>query len=65
MQNNILITTEKAAELLCCTKRKLEADRIRGGGVPFIKVGRCVRYDTRDIEAYVSSRKFHSTSEVI
>ena len=46
MTNNInynhykLLNTEQAAELLNCTTRKLEADRIKGGGIRYIKIGK-------------------------
>ena len=65
MQNDkhlYLIDTNQAAKILGCTKRKLESDRITGGGVRFVKIGRCVRYDIQDLEEYIESNKYNSTS---
>lgn len=57
-----LMTTETTAQLLGCTARKLEADRIKGGGIPYIKVGRSVRYNMIDIEGYIRRNTYTSTS---
>lgn len=57
-----LITTEAAAKLLGCTVRKLEADRIKGGGIPYIKVGRIVRYDIECIKEFIKQNTYTSTS---
>jgi hypothetical protein len=64
INSNGLLDTELAAKFLGCTKRKLESDRIKGGGVTYIKIGRCVRYDPRDLEAYIEKNKMNSTSQV-
>jgi excisionase family DNA binding protein len=57
-----LIDSKQAAQLLGCTKRKLENDRIKGGGIPFIKIGRLVRYDRQDLLEFIQAHKFSSTS---
>lgn len=62
--NYILLDTNQVAKLLNCTRRKLEADRIKGGGIRYIKVGKCVRYDLRDIENYIQANTVNSTSQV-
>ena len=61
MKNRLLIKTDEAAKILACSKRKLEADRIRGCGIAFIKIGRSVRYDLQDLENYISNNRFSST----
>ncbi len=62
--NYILLDTNQAAKLLNCTRRKLEADRIKGGGIRYIKIGKCVRYDLRDIENYLQANTVNSTSQI-
>jgi len=62
--NYILLDTTQTAKLLNCTRRKLEADRIKGGGIRFIKIGKCVRYDLRDIENYLQANTVNSTSQI-
>ncbi len=62
--NYILLDTAQAAKLLNCTRRKLEADRIKGGGILYIKIGKCVRYDLRDIEDYLQANTVNSTSQI-
>lgn len=62
--NYILLNTTQAAKLLNCTRRKLEADRIKGGGIRYIKLGKCVRYDIRDIENYIQANTVSSTSQI-
>lgn len=46
-----------------CTTKKLQADRLNGRGVPFVKLGRLVRYRLSDILAYEEAAVRHSTSE--
>ncbi len=62
--NYILLNTNQAAQLLNCTKRKLESDRIKGGGIRYVKIGKCVRYDMRDIETYIQANTVNSTSQI-
>lgn len=57
------INTKQAAHMLGCSTYKLEKDRVTGNGIPFIKVGRIVRYRLSDIEAYLVSRRFTSTAQ--
>ena len=49
-----LLTSQEAADFLGLTTRFLEMRRFKGGGPPFIRVsGRCVRYLTSDLRAWV------------
>jgi hypothetical protein len=58
------LRTEGAADYLGVATSTLEKDRITGIlGVPFIKVGRTVVYDTADLDEYLAARRRHSTSE--
>ena len=60
---NELLNQSKVAKILGVTEKFLEARRCRGGGVPFIRVGRLVRYRRSDIEAWLESRRVSSTTE--
>lgn len=37
--------------------KKLQADRVKGCGCPFIKIGRLVRYRLVDVEAYEAANR--------
>lgn len=41
----------------------LRAKRVRGGGVPFLKLGGHVRYRLEDVVRYEQAHTFNSTSE--
>jgi hypothetical protein len=43
--------------------RTLQAARVRGSGVPFVRIGRSVRYRLEDVLAYEQGRLRTSTSE--
>jgi hypothetical protein len=48
-----LATTDMVAAYLGCSKAKLERDRWAGGGIPFKKISRSVRYKKADVLAYL------------
>ena len=59
-----LLDTRQAARRLGLAKRTLENKRVNGiEPIPFLKLGRKVLYDPRDLELWLSKRRFHSTSE--
>jgi hypothetical protein len=62
-----LLSTEKAAMCLSVSIHWLKASRFRPelDGPPFVKIGRTVRYDIRDLEEWISSRKFRGTHELM
>lgn len=51
-----LLTTEQAAELLGVSKSYLDNDRSLGARIPYVKIGRFVRYKPQDIEAVISAK---------
>ena len=58
-----LLTTGQAAALLGISPRTMENRRSTGlDFIRYCKVGRSVRYDPRDIAAYVNARRFDNTS---
>ena len=57
-----LLDQTRDAELLGVTTKFLEARRVRGGSIPYAKIGRLVRYRRSDVQAWVESRMMNSTS---
>jgi hypothetical protein len=45
--------------------RTLQAARVKGGGVPFVRIGRAVRYRLEDVLAYEHARLRTNTSETL
>ena len=59
-----LLNELQAAEFLGLKPRTLQAWRWSGGGPRFVRLSaRAVRYRQSDLDAYVTARLVHSTSE--
>ena len=59
-----LLNTRQAAKFLGLSRRTVENRRVSGiDSPPYIKIGRSVRYDPRDLDAFLAARRFRSTSE--
>jgi hypothetical protein len=59
----VLLTTTETAALLTCSPKTLEADRCRRRWrVPFLRVGRAIRYDQQSVIKWLADR---NPSEVI
>jgi hypothetical protein len=58
-----LLTESEAARLRRQSIRTLQAERLRGGGCPFVKLGRSVRYRRSDVLAFIKANVKTSTSE--
>lgn len=56
------LTTPEAAKYLRLSPKTLETKRSRGGGPPYIKLGRRVVYRRTDLDKWLESRVRHSTS---
>jgi hypothetical protein len=53
----VLLTTQETAALLSCSPNTLEADRSRRRWrVPFLRVGRAIRYDRQAVIKWLSDR---------
>ena len=50
------MTEREVAQFLNRSVRTLRNDRWLGRGIPYVKVGRTVRYRFADVQAYVNSR---------
>lgn len=49
-----LYTQADAAKYLSVTEHFLAADRVRKREIPYVKIGRCVRYQKSAIDAYLA-----------
>lgn len=58
-----LLTERQLAALLGIGSRTPEAWRLRGGGPPYIKVGRLVRYRRADVDNWLQDQTRNSTSD--
>lgn len=59
-----LITPEQAAEYLSISVRTLAKWRSIGyPNVPFSKIGRCVRYNQSELDAYLSKHSHNSVGD--
>lgn len=52
-----LLTTAQAAAYLTVSQSAVRAWRVRGGGPPWVKVGRAVRYQRRDLLAWLEAQR--------
>lgn len=55
-EENICMTTAEVAEYLQVSERTLKAMRANGGGIPFLRFGRIVRYRLSDVIAWRDSK---------
>jgi excisionase family DNA binding protein len=61
--NREWLRPEKAAAYLGCSPSKLAKDRLYGGGIPYVKMGRLVLYSKAAIDKYLGEKTRRSTSE--
>ncbi|MBX9815169.1 MAG: helix-turn-helix domain-containing protein [Sphingomonas sp.] len=55
---------EETARYIGKSVSTLQKERLRGDGLPFVKLGRSVRYRPEDVHAFIAARIVNSTSEV-
>jgi hypothetical protein len=60
-----LLTSTKASELLGIKPKSLANSRYTGTGIdiPYIKLGKVVRYKESDIQAYIKANTFNHIGE--
>jgi excisionase family DNA binding protein len=58
-----VLPTDVAAAYLGLSPKTLETLRTRGGGPPFLKLGRRVVYRKADLDTWLAARVRHSTSD--
>lgn len=62
--DDTLLTTEQLAAVRNVPASRIEKERLKGDGPPWVKDGHLVRYRVGDYRAWVASlARFHSTSE--
>ena len=54
--NQLLVTTDAAARLLGMSRRWLTG-AVGRGEIPAVRCGRSVRFDVRDLDAYIAAHK--------
>lgn len=59
----VLLTEQELADRWRSSKKKLQADRLKGTGVPFVRIGRLIRYRLNDVTAYEEENLYRSTSD--
>jgi hypothetical protein len=62
-QGHRRLRTGPAADYLGYAESTLEKKRLTGDGPPFIKLGRVIVYDTRDLDDWLVARRATSTSD--
>jgi hypothetical protein len=63
--DDTLLTTEQLAAVRNVPPNRIEKERLKGEGPPFIRDGRLVRYRLGDYRAWLASKqRFTSTSEM-
>ena len=60
-----LLSTKEASAFIGMSEHWLKASRHKPelDGPPFLKIGRAVKYDPRDLEAWLAQRRFRGTYE--
>lgn len=53
MSKNVLLTEQNVAELLQVSVKTLQGQRWMKIGIPYLKIGRSVRYRQEDVERYL------------
>jgi excisionase family DNA binding protein len=56
------VDTTEAAKILGLSKSTLEKARLYGGGPPFLKLGRLVKYRPADLDDWLNARLMATTS---
>jgi predicted DNA-binding transcriptional regulator AlpA len=57
------LNENEAAQFLGLSSRTLQAWRVRGGGPPYVKIGRAVRYQRRALVNFQEQHTVTSTTE--
>lgn len=60
---DLLLNEQQVAQRQGRSVRTLQNQRVQGGGIPYFKLGRVVRYRLSDVVEWEDARRFSSTSE--
>lgn len=58
-----LLNVQEASVVVGLSVPTMNRFRTKGGGAPFYKLGGLVRYDRKELELWMRSRRYKSTSE--
>ena len=59
-----LLSDREVAKITGRARSTLQKDRVAGTGIPYVRIGRLVRYRLVDVAAYIDTLALHrSTSE--
>jgi len=58
-----LLSEGQTAQITGKAVSTLQKERVSGGGIPFVKLGRSVRYRLGDIKAHIAKNVRRSTSD--
>lgn len=61
--DDTLFNERQAAHFLGCSIFKLQRDRRIGSPMPYVKIGRNIRYRLSELEAYLQKHSYTSTSQ--
>ena len=53
INDKILLTEDEVSKLFNINKHTLQRERFNGTGIPYVKLGRRVRYKVEDIQKYI------------
>ncbi|MCV7176139.1 helix-turn-helix domain-containing protein [Mycolicibacterium sphagni] len=56
-----MMTAQQVGEYLQVSSASLAQDRYRGDGIPFVKIGKRVRYRRSDVANYLEDNTFQQT----
>ena len=56
MKSVVLLTEKEVQDLYKLNVKTLQRERFNGSGIPYIKLGRRVRYKVSDINAYLEKK---------
>lgn len=62
--NSKLLNQKQVSEIIGLSEAWLERKRWEGGGIPYRKLGRAVRYDERDVIAWIEAHTKQSSSSM-
>ena len=63
MPDDTLLTEIELAAITKKSPRTLQGQRVRGDGIPYVKLGAHVRYRMTDIQRYLDEHTQRSTSD--
>lgn len=51
------LTEDEVSKITRLAKQTLRNDRCQGRGIPYVKIGRSIRYPSPDVHGYMQSHK--------